>query len=96
VKKRAARFPRPTLAVPPLLVAIAATGGSLTFGAALFAAYWLGRALPVWLSPLVLQNAAGPPSLIRAVYGYRALFQHIHGAAVFSVMVIVLGKTWQF
>lgn len=73
-----------------LLVVIAILSGESMFGAALFALYWLGRALSVWIAPLLMPNAGATSQFLDRVYGQRHLFQRIHVLGLaWSVIVLI-------
>lgn len=73
-----------------LLIAVAILVGSPTFGAALFATYWLGRSLSVWLAPLLLRDASAISQLLASIVGQRRLARRIHAAGL-AWAVVVLG-----
>jgi len=83
-----------TFAGPWLLVVLAVAAGNPAFGALLFVAYWCGRAVSVWLAPLLLPDASATPQLMNAFVLQRRQFQLIHVVAlafmttVLSVMFI--------
>ncbi len=72
------------------LVVIAVTTGNLVLGATLLVAFWVGRALSVWLVPLILPSAAATVSFLDTISACRPLEKRIHVAAIGAV-VIVLG-----
>lgn len=72
-----------------VLAAMAFLGGDVGFGAALFAAYWFGRVLPVWLAPLLMERATDTPQLLTALVSERALFRSIHVAGLISAVLVV-------
>jgi hypothetical protein len=65
-----------------LLVAAAFSAGSPGYGAALFAAYWSGRALSVWVAPSLLRSATATPTLVGAIDAERQVFRWVHVAGV--------------
>jgi hypothetical protein len=65
-----------------LLVAAAFSAGSPAYGAALFAAYWSGRALSVWVAPSLLRSATATPTLVGAIDAERQVFRWVHVAGV--------------
>ncbi len=67
-----------------LLVLVALIIRSPIYGAALFFAYWLGRAFSVWIAPSLMPNAGFTPHLLDGIAGQYQLFQRIH----------VLGLVW--
>ena len=52
--------------------------GSPGFGAVIFVALWLGRALPPWMGPLLLPDANATPQFLDSIDRQRALFRRIH------------------
>lgn len=71
-----------------LLVILAILMSEPGFGAALFVVYWLGRALSIWVSPLLMPNAGATPQLLDSIYGQYRLFRGIHVMGlVWSVIV---------
>jgi hypothetical protein len=52
------------------------------FGAALFVAYWIGRAMSVWLGPLLMRDARETPLLLTAVHEQYAVFSRTHAVAL--------------
>jgi hypothetical protein len=73
-----------------LLAAVAFLSGEPLFGAALFVAYWLGRALPVWVGPLLMKSARDTHWLLDSLGQQRRLFRSIQLAAL-SWTVLVFG-----
>lgn len=73
-----------------VLAAIAFVSGEVAVGAILFAAYWFGRALSVWLAPLLMERAPDT-GLLAALVSERSLFRSIHIAALICA-VLVLGS----
>lgn len=73
-----------------LLVTVGIVVGEPGFGAALFGVYWLGRAVSVWIAPLLVEETEQIPHLLDRVHSQRWLLQRIHAAALsWSVVVIV-------
>jgi hypothetical protein len=68
------------------LVAVALASGDAAFAAALFVAFWLGRALTVLLGPWLIPSATITPWVEAAVGPLRAGFRRIH------VGVVLLGS----
>jgi len=65
--------------------------GEPVFGAVLFVWYWLGRALSVWIAPLLMENANATPELMDGISEHYMLFQRIHVLGlVWSVLVLFL------
>jgi hypothetical protein len=75
-----------------VLVLIAILVGQPLFGAALFVLYWLGRALSVWLTPLLLPDAGATVQLLDGIDGHRQLFQGIHALGLAWLVVVLF--TW--
>lgn len=61
-----------------LLTVVAFVVGEPPFGAALFAAHWLGRVLSVWIGPLLMRDARETPQLLSAVHSHYLIFQKAH------------------
>lgn len=61
-----------------LLVAVAVLFGDPVFGAAVFAAFWAGRTLSVWISPLLVTDVRHTPELLDAIEDRRRAFQLTH------------------
>lgn len=75
------------------LVALAFASGGPGLGAALYAAYWMGRALTVWLAPWMVPDARMTPWLPRAWSLVFRQFQLTHAGAVMmgSAVLVVYG-----
>lgn len=77
-----------------LLVIVAILIGSPQFGAALFTAYWLGRALSVWIAPMLLSDATATPQLLDEIVAQYRLFQRMHVVGLaWSIMVLIVWLT---
>ncbi|HEV3000790.1 MAG TPA: hypothetical protein VGW75_08650 [Solirubrobacteraceae bacterium] len=61
-----------------LLVVVAVLFADPAFGAAVFAAFWAGRTLSVWIAPLLVADVAHTPELLDAVDDRRRAFQLTH------------------
>lgn len=74
-----------------LITVVAFVVGEPAFGAALFAAYWLGRALSVWIGPLLMRDARETPQLLSVVRANYPIFRraHIMGLAL-AVAVLAM------
>jgi cytochrome c biogenesis protein CcdA len=72
-----------------LVPALAFATGKASFGAALFVAYWLGRALPIWLAPALLRRTSTLGMLRHLSREYRTL-QLFHAGALCWLTVLVL------
>lgn len=70
------------MAGPWVLAAVAFLGGDPLIGVALFVAYWLGRALPVWIGPLMVTSATDTPALLASLDDQQRLFRSVHVAAL--------------
>jgi hypothetical protein len=82
-----------TFSGPWLLASVAVLVGEPAFGMALLALHWLGRALSVWIAPLLLRDAGDTPRLLDMIAGQHRLFQRIHALGL-AWSVIVLFITW--
>ncbi|HEX6023051.1 MAG TPA: hypothetical protein VFZ00_13710 [Solirubrobacter sp.] len=71
----------------PVLAVLAASPG---FGAALFAAHWLARALSVWIAPLLLRGDAQIPQLLLALTQSQRAAQLVHVAALGWAALVVM------
>lgn len=74
-----------------ILVLIALALGEPRYGAMLMLAYWLGRALPVWIAPALLKSSSDAMELPGAILADRFLYQRIVGLALlwsFGVAVL--------
>lgn len=70
------------MAGPWVLAAVAFLAGGPLIGAALFVGYWLGRALSVWVGPLLMTSAADTPALLASLDDQQRLFRSVHVAAL--------------
>jgi cytochrome c biogenesis protein CcdA len=77
-----------------LLAAVALSLGDPVFGAAMMSAYWLGRALSVWVAPLLLRSETGSVELTEAILDHRDALRRISGAALIwcSVIAVLLAR----
>lgn len=78
-----------TFAGPWVLLAMAFAMRDPTIGASLFVAYWLGRALPVWIAPLLLRGTTTLGMLRQLSQQYR-YFQVMHASALLWVAALLL------
>jgi hypothetical protein len=75
-----------------LMPVLALLAGSPWFGAALFTAYWAGRALSVWIAPAFMPTAADTPRMMDALVAAQDTARWVHlaglgwGLVVFGVM----------
>lgn len=70
-----------TFAGPWLVAAVAFVGGTPTFAAATFAAFWLGRAATVWYAAATLAGRIPTSQLSAAIVDRRQAFGRIHALA---------------
>lgn len=77
-------FPSPWMLVPAALLS-----GTPAWGAGIFAAYWGGRALSVWIAPLLVLDANEPPRLMVAIQRHRLLFWRVQFLGVAALMVLL-------
>jgi len=68
---------------------LALLGASPAFGAALLAAYWLGRAASVWGAPAMTGSRAGTPELMEALGESRDVARFVHVGALAWAAVVV-------
>lgn len=71
-----------------VLALVAFLGGKPALGAELFAAYWSGRALSVWIAPLLMRSAIDTPRLLATLHQQRHLFRWIHVAGLVCLVVV--------
>jgi hypothetical protein len=71
-----------------VLAVVAFVVGKAWFGAALFAGYWLGRALSVWVAPLLMERATDTPRLLATLYEQRRLFRASHVVGLACTMLV--------
>jgi len=75
------------------LTAVAVVAREPAFGAAVFVAYWIGRAVSVWLGPLLMRDARETPQLLMAVHHQYSGFRRTHAVALImgaSVLTVSL------
>jgi hypothetical protein len=82
-----------------VLAGLAFLGGDPWFGIALFLAYWLGRALSVWIGPLLAESATDTSRLLTMLYDQRRLFRLVHVAGLLCTVPVlafwaVSGAAW--
>lgn len=65
-----------------LLATLAFFQGEHLFGGTLFVTYWIGRALSVWIAPLLIPTGADTAYLQARIYSQRALFKQLHFAGL--------------
>lgn len=72
-----------------LVLVLAVLGGDPEFGVALLTSYWFGRALSVWLAPLLIADALGTPALIAALGSQHRLRKLVHVAGLIWCSVVL-------
>lgn len=73
-----------------VLVAAILVLGDVGFGAIVMLSYWLGRALPLWLAPLLL-SAEETTNLSESIFDHRLVFHRVAGIGlVWSAGVTIL------
>jgi len=72
-----------------LLTVIAFFAGEPAFGAALFVLYWLGRALSIWITPLLMPAASATPQVMDAIGEQYRLFQCIHVVGLAWAVIVL-------
>ena len=75
-----------TFSGPWVLASIALLHGDAAFGAVLLLAYWLGRAVPVWIGPLLLPDAGATPGVLASIHDRHRTYQLIHAAGLGMVI----------
>jgi hypothetical protein len=74
-----------------LIPVLALLSGSAGFGAAVFGAYWIGRAMSVWVGPMLLPTALDTPRLLDALMQHRRTAQLIHvGGLGWAIVLLAL------
>ena len=77
-----------------LIFVIALVMGDLAFGMALFIAYWLGKALPVWIAPLLMKEDTTVPQLMDEVVEHTRLFRKVHVLGAVSSIAVFITLLW--
>jgi cytochrome c biogenesis protein CcdA len=78
-----------------VLVAIAVVVGEPIYGAILMLAYWMGRALPVWVAPSLIASDEEAVELSERVFTDELVYHRVVAIAlVWSAVVIVLFAHW--
>lgn len=72
------------------VLSLAFLSGSAGSGALIMIAYWIGRALPVWLAPLFRVDAPGVPDSLAAIRHLRGHLRVIHVVALLVCMTSVV------
>jgi hypothetical protein len=81
------------------LLSIVAAAGDPWFGAAVFGAFWLGRALSVWLAPVLLHDPRETHMLLKGIAQESQKLKRVHGAALAGVVIVLVwwlahGSSW--
>lgn len=79
-----------TLAGVWVLVLLPVLLADAMFGAAVLLAYWLGRALPVWLGPLLVDDANATHCLLDSLGSHHRLFQRVHVLGLVMICIALL------
>ena len=79
-----------TFSGPLVLAALAFVVGNLFVGTALFTMMWLGRALSVWLAPLLMRGATTAPQMLDSVSRQKHILQLEHGVALVVVAALLV------
>lgn len=75
-----------------VLVIVTILVGKPAFGAVLFVLYWLGRALSLWIAPVLMPDSLSIDWVQERIYGQYSLFRRIH---VFGLVItVVILSTW--
>jgi hypothetical protein len=72
-----------------VLAAAAFVAAEPRFGAALFLAYWGGRAISVWVAPLLVESAVATAKLLATIEGQRPLLRLMHVFGLFWALVVL-------
>jgi hypothetical protein len=72
-----------------VVLAIAFLFGDPGYGAVLLGAYWLGRALSVWVAPLLLERPNAIDALLDGFGGTRRLVRGAHVAALLFALAVL-------
>lgn len=73
---------------------LALISGSVALGIMLFLGYWIGRALSLWLGPLLMPNARATLTVLRVIHARFLIVQRIHAAALLYAVFWVLASTF--
>jgi hypothetical protein len=71
------------------LVAVALLARDPAYAVSLLLVYWAGRTLSVWLTPLLLADAASTPQLLAAIGERRRFIQRVHALALAGVLAVL-------
>lgn len=82
-----------------VLAGLAFLSGDPRFGITLFLAYWLGRALSVWIGPLLAESATDTSRLLTTLFDQRRLFRLAHVAGLLCTVPVLVfwtasGAAW--
>jgi hypothetical protein len=72
------------------VVAVAAASADPALGAAMLISYWSGRALSVWLAPLLAPSVGTTPELLLAISGEGRVLRRVH-AGTLAVAAVAVG-----
>jgi hypothetical protein len=72
------------------LAAVALLSGDPQLAAALFAAFWFGRTLPIWIGPWLLSSATITPWVETGLAPLRPAFRRLNGAVVLVAAALLL------
>ena len=74
-----------------VLVAAAIALGNPMYGAVLMVVYWLGRALPLWVTPALLESGSDAVELSETIFDHQLVYNRVVGITlVWSAVVFVL------
>jgi RNA polymerase sigma factor (sigma-70 family) len=73
-----------------VLLAVVVAAGDPQLGAAAFGSYWCGRALSVWIAPLLVEHRQGLLSFASEITRRRSLFRAVHVGGVCCVAAVVM------
>ncbi len=81
-----------TYAGSAALLCSAALLGDVKIGVIMLGAFWLGRAVPVWIAPMLIADVRDVDKLVEAVRDSRRDFARIHllGVVACAVALVVL------
>lgn len=71
------------------LIAVALLSRDPAFAVSLLLVYWAGRALSVWLTPLMLVDAASTIHLLAAIGGRRGFIRRVHALALGGALAVL-------
>lgn len=73
-----------------VLVAVALALGDPVYGAVLMLVYWLGRTLPVWVAPALLESGSDAVELSEVIYDHRQVYHRVVGGALLWTAVAIV------